>query len=90
MFVGKQIQTLLLILGFLRNEIWTVCLSGNKGSFILSQMQSMLQKSEEGYISQEKEYFCMYLHGSEVFLAMSTPSSPVFTPVGIYFLVSGH
>lgn len=38
----------------------------------------MLQKSEEGYISQEKECFWMYLHGNEVFGAMSTPSSPVF------------
>lgn len=78
MFVDKQIQILLLILGFyeMKSE-QSDCLSSNKGSLILSQMQSTLQKSEEGYISQEKEYFWMYLHGSEVFGAMSTPSSPV-------------
>lgn len=93
MFVGKQIQILLLILGFceMKSE-QSDCLSGNKGSLILSQMQSTLQKNEEGYISQEKEYFGICLHGSELFGAMSTPSSPVFTftPDGIYFLVSGQ
>lgn len=82
MFLGKQIQILLLILGFheMKSE-QSGCLSGTKGSIIPSQMQSMLQKNEEGYISQEKEYFWMYLHGNEVCGAMSTPSSPVFMMV---------
>lgn len=82
MFIGKQIQILLMILGFydMKSE-QPGCLSGNKGSIIPSQLQTMLQKSEEGYISQEKEYFWMYLHANEVFGAMSTPSSPVFMTV---------
>lgn len=62
MFVAKQMQMLLLISGFyeMKSE-QSDCLSGNKGS-ILSHMQSMLQKSEEGYISQKKNTFgCIYM-----------------------------
>lgn len=96
MFVAKQIQMLLLILGFyeMKSE-QSDCLSGNKGS-ILSHVQNMLQKSAEGYIPQKMNTFpCIYMVMKclvqcphHLVLYLWWPIS--FTSVGIYFLVSGQ